>query len=261
MHPMGILETGAGRAARRRLKRSLERLGYEIRRKPADDGDLSFPPDFDEPAKDLYRRVRPYTMTSVERVLALRDSVRYVSSAKIPGDICECGVWRGGSMMVVALTLLEMGDTDRNLYLFDTFSRPPEPGPQDGPTAGAELAAALKIPELALLPIDQVRANLHDTGYPSERIHLVEGLVEETIPHQAPERLALVRLDTDYYSSTAHEMMHLYSRISAGGVLIIDDYGKFVGARTAVDEYFGSTGQPVLLHRIDATGRLVMVPG
>lgn len=258
---MGILETGVGRAAKRQLKAGLQRLGYELRRTPADEEDLSFPPDFDEPARDLYKRVRPYTMTSVERVLALRDSVRYVSSAKIPGDICECGVWRGGSMMVVALTLLEMGDTSRDLYLFDTFSRPPEPGPQDGSTAGAELAAALKIPELALLPIDQVRANLHDTGYPPERIHLVEGLVEETIPNQAPEQLALVRLDTDYYSSTAHEMQHLYSRISPGGILIIDDYGKFIGARTAVDEYFESSGQQVLLNRIDATGRLVIVPG
>ena len=258
---MGILDTGVGIAARRRLKGGLERLGYEVRRRSVADGGPSFPPDLDEAARDLYTRVRPYTMTSVERVVALRDSVRYLVSAKVPGDICECGVWRGGSMMAVALTLLELGDTSRDLYLFDTFSRPPQPGPQDGLTAGAELEAALQIPELALLPIEEVRAKLHDTGYPAERIHLVEGLVEDTIPERAPERLALVRLDTDYYSSTAHEMQHLYGRISPGGILIIDDYGKFIGARTAVDEYFSSSGQAVLLNRIDETGRLVVVPG
>ena len=258
---MGILETAVGHAATSRVKAVLDRLGYEVRRKPADDEDLSFPPDFDQHARELFQRVRPYTMTSMERVLALRDSVRYISSNKIPGDICECGVWRGGSMMVVALTLVEMGDTSRDLYLFDTFSGPPEPAPQDGPTAGAELAAARKVPELTNLPMQEVRAKLAETGYPVERLHLVQGLVEDTIPDQAPERLALLRLDTDYYISTAHEMRHLYGRLSPGGILVIDDYGKFVGARAAVDEYFESSGQNVLLNRIDATGRLVIVPG
>lgn len=258
---MGILDTRVGHVAARRAKAVMDRLGYEVRRKPAEDDGLSFPPDFDEHACELFKRVRPYTMTGMERVLALRDSVRYISATKIPGDICECGVWRGGSMMVVALTLVEMGDTTRDLYLFDTFTGPPEPGSKDSPTASAELAAALKVPELAHLPTDEVRAKLEETGYPAEKIHLVRGLVEDTIPDQAPGRLALLRLDTDYYTSTAHEMRHLYGRISPGGILIIDDYGKFVGARTAVDEYFNTSGQQVLLNRIDATGRLVIVPG
>lgn len=259
--PMGILETGAWKLAMRATKSTLNRLGYEVRRKPLEDGDLTFPTDVEQVVRDLYKRVQPYTMTSVERVLALRDSVRYVSSAKIPGDICECGVWRGGSMMVVAITLVELGDTSRDLYLFDTFAGPPEPGSKDSPTAGAELAVARQVPQLANLPVEEVRGVLEDTGYPGEKIHLIKGLVEDTIPDRAPEHLALLRLDTDYYSSTAHEMRHMYGRLSPGGILIVDDYGKFVGARTAVDEYFGSTGQPVLLNRIDATGRLVVVPG
>lgn len=258
---MGIRETRVGHAATSGVKGVLHRLGYEIRRRPAEEDDLSFPPDFDQHARDLFRRVQPYTMTSMERVLALRDSVRYISSNKIPGDICECGVWRGGSMMAVALTLVELGDTDRDLYLFDTFAGPPEPVSKDGPTAPAELAVALRVPELANLPSEEVRAKLEDTGYPGERIHLVQGLVEDTIPDRAPDRLALLRLDTDYYVSTAHEMRHLYGRLSPSGILIIDDYGMFVGARAAVDEYFESRGQHVLLNRIDATGRLVVVPG
>lgn len=218
------------------------------------------PPDFDDGARELFRRVQPYTLTSMERVLALRESVRYVSRAGIAGDICECGVWRGGSMMVIAITLAELGDTDRCLYMFDTFTRPPDTGPRDGDGAQAELETALKDPWYSYLPVDEVRRHLEETGYPADKLRFVAGLVEETLPAEAPEHVSLLRLDTDYYSSTAHEMTHLYPRISEGGVLMVDDYGQFVGARDAVDEYFHSTGAAVLLNRIDFTGRLVVVP-
>ena len=101
---------------------------------------------------------------------------------------------------------------------------------------------------------------MESTGYPSERIHLIKGMVEETLPAQAPERLALLRLDTDWYASTKHELEQLYPRVSPGGVLIIDDYGHYEGARNAVDEYFASRGEHVLLQRIDWTGRMVLKP-
>lgn len=91
-----------------------------------------------------------------------------------------------------------------------------------------------------------------------DRVHLVAGPVENTLPDAAPEHLALLRLDTDFYSSTAHELAHLYPRLSEQGVLIIDDYGAWRGAKQAVDEYFHD--QPVLLQRIDWTGRLVVKP-
>jgi O-methyltransferase len=106
--------------------------------------------------------------------------------------------------------------------------------------------------------MDQVRRALESTGYPMDRVHLVQGRVEDSLPGQAPEQLALLRLDTDFYISTSHELVHLYPRLAAGGVLIIDDYGAWQGARQAVDEYFD--GRPVLLHRLDWTGRLVMKP-
>jgi hypothetical protein len=94
------------------------------------------------------------------------------------------------------------------------------------------------------------------TGYPAERVHLVRGPVEETLPAAAPERLALLRLDTDWYASTRHELEHLYPRLVDGGVLIVDDYGHWQGARQAVDEYFAGTAPPPLLHRIDYTARI-----
>jgi O-methyltransferase len=83
-------------------------------------------------------------------------------------------------------------------------------------------------------------------------------MVEDTLPDQAPERIALLRLDTDWYASTKHELEQLYPRLAEGGVLIVDDYGHYEGARRAVDEYFRAAGEPVLLNRIDFSGRLVI---
>jgi O-methyltransferase len=102
----------------------------------------------------------------------------------------------------------------------------------------------------------EVRGAVLSTGYPDERVHLVEGRVEETLPGGAPAEIALLRLDTDWYESTKHELEHLYPRLSPGGVLILDDYGHYEGARRAVDEYFEAEGGRPLLSRIDYTGRI-----
>ncbi len=96
------------------------------------------------------------------------------------------------------------------------------------------------------------------SGYPAERVHVVRGRVEETLPEAAPEHIAVLRLDTDWYISTRHELQHLYPRLVDGGVLIIDDYGHWQGARRAVDEYFRDEAPPLLLNRIDYTGRVAV---
>jgi hypothetical protein len=82
--------------------------------------------------------------------------------------------------------------------------------------------------------------------------------VEDTIPKEAPDKIALLRLDTDWYESTRHELTHLYPKLSVGGVLIIDDYGQWEGARKAVDEYIDDNKLPILLHRIDNAGRIAV---
>jgi len=105
---------------------------------------------------------------------------------------------------------------------------------------------------------DAVRATLTQSGYPTGRLHFVRGPVETTLPEHAPERLALLRLDTDWYESTRHELQHLYPRLSEGGVLIVDDYGHWEGARRAVDEYFERHPPAPLLNRIDYTGRIAV---
>jgi hypothetical protein len=109
--------------------------------------------------------------------------------------------------------------------------------------------------------LDEVRSNMVRTGYPVDRMRFVKGKVEDSIPGQAPAQIALLRLDTDFYESTYHELRHLYPRLAPGGVLIIDDYGHWAGARKATDQYFAELGRPVLLQRIDYTGRLAIVDG
>ena len=98
------------------------------------------------------------------------------------------------------------------------------------------------------------------TGYDPARMHFVKGDVLETVPQEAPERIALLRLDTDWYESTRHELDHLYARLSPGGILIIDDYGHWRGARRAVDEFIEKHRLRLFLNRIDYTGRLAIKP-
>jgi len=219
-------------------------------------------PDVDARVRAIFNRVKPYTMTSPERVISLCDAVRYVVAGGIEGAIVECGVWRGGSSMAAALMLSELGVADRDLCLFDTFAGMSEPGEHDrraSDAAGAAelLAASDKGAKVwAYSPLDEVRRNLGSTGYPTERVHFVQGKVEDTIPGAAPDHIALLRLDTDWYESTRHELEHLFPRLAAGGVLIIDDYGAWEGARRAVDEFIAANNVHILLHRIDETGRM-----
>ena len=191
---------------------------------------------------------------------ALYGAIHYVVRTGIEGDVVECGVWHGGSAMLAALALAQAGDTGRAIWLYDTFEGMPPPSELDvdpfGAAAHDVLRARERLPEAdphnpwAYATLADVKANMAQTGYP--RVHYVEGKVEETIPAHAPERISLLRLDTDWYESTLHELEHLYPRLAPGGVLILDDYGWWSGARRAVDEYFVHV--PMLLVRIGIHG-------
>jgi len=214
---------------------------------------------------DLLDLVRPFTMTSEERIFALRDAVVHLVRRSIPGAFVECGVWRGGSAMVIAATLAQLG-AEREVVLFDTFSGMTPPTDADIDLHGARAedlladGSPLREQYLARAALDDVRANLSLVDYPGHLIRYIEGPVERTLPAEAPASIALLRLDTDWYESTRHELMHLYPRVEAGGVVIIDDYGHFLGARRATDEYWATLPQAPLLTRIDYTGRLAVKP-
>lgn len=220
---------------------------------------LSATHDFAESDIETCERVRPYTLTSVERVFALVRAVEYVVHSSVPGAFVECGVWKGGSMMAAALTLLRLGVRDRELYLFDTFEGMSAPGPLDVRNPDGIRAAPGTYLTLEDAPLDQVRGAVLGTGYPSGRVHFVKGRVEDTIPTKAPAGIALLRLDTDWYESTLHELTHLYPLLASGGVLIIDDYGWWRGARQAADEYIHANNLKLLLNRIDISGARIAV--
>lgn len=208
-------------------------------------------------------QVSNFTMTSLERRYHLLASVRYLVKNKIEGDIVECGVWRGGSMMLVANELIKLGDRSRCLYMYDTYQGMPQPDDRDVDASGR--SASLRLAEesgrrseslvWAEASLDAVRRNLSSTGYPEDLLNYIEGKVEETIPATLPERISLLRLDTDWYESTSHELKHLFPQVVNGGVVIIDDYGYWKGARLAVDEFITRSEIPILLHRIDDTCR------
>jgi Macrocin-O-methyltransferase (TylF) len=222
--------------------------------------------DADPAFMELYERVKPFSMTSTERLYAMYKATEYVSRAAIPGCIVECGVWRGGSMMLAALTLLRLGDTERKLILFDTFEGLPKPNQQEdidiwGHSAYDEWTRHQRSDtssDWACASLDEVRQNMVSTGYPVENLIFVKGMVQETLPQNRPNAVSLLRLDTDWYESTVCELQNLYPVLSNSGVLIVDDYGHLRGQRKAVDEYFAARKEVTLLHRIDYSARVMM---
>jgi O-methyltransferase len=242
------------------IKQLFSRCGYHIGPRGPE-----FPVDFGPEDIALIQAVEPYTMTSPERIFALIQAVRYVVRNQIAGDIVECGVWRGGSIMAVALTLLKLNQSHKDIHLFDTFAGNVRPGHLDVSFDGTPAVEEFERNRItddsshwSYASLDEVKAAVYSTGYNQERIHFIEGRVEDTIPDQAPPAISLLRLDTDWYESTRHELMHLFPRLSRGGVLIIDDYGHYQGARQACDEYFSDSNICLLLNRIDYTGRIAV---
>lgn len=223
-----------------------------------------FPADYDQDYRDIIDAVRPYTMTGSDKLHALITATRYIERFTIPGAIVECGVWRGGSMHAAARTLDRLGSYGRDFYLYDTFEGMTEPGERDlrhdGAPAAQMLAASDRSSRVwAVASLEDVQAGFATVPYPSERIRYVKGPIEETVPAQMPDEIAILRLDTDWYESTAHEFEHLYPRLVSGGVLMVDDYGFWKGSREATEEFIERTGERLMLVRMDS-GRVAVKP-
>lgn len=227
-----------------------------------------YPYDLSELERSLYERVENFTMTGPIRVSVLSQAVTHIHQSQIPGDIVECGVWKGGSSMAAAIALLQFDSSDRTLWLYDTFDGMSDPSENDRSHTNESAKILLEREDKenpssvwCFSPLEEVEQNLFSTGYPREKLRFVQGKVEDTIPEEKPEKIALLRLDTDWYESTLHELRHLYPLLSPGGILIIDDYGYWEGARRAVDEYFASLSAPPFLARIDNSSRIAVKPG
>lgn len=244
------------------IKRLLKKMRRKIGHISANSADRlhDIEPEFFE----IYEQCKPYTLTSLERMYALYNSVSYICKNQIPGDFVECGVWKGGSVMLIALTLMRLGDTRRSIYMYDTYEGMAEPTDIDvnfaNITAKEKWDAASRDggSTWCYSPLDDVRRNVGSTGYPKERFIFVKGKVEETIPGTMPSSVSLLRLDTDFYESTYHELLHLYPLLSTGGVLIVDDYGYWKGSKEATDRYISEQNLMLFLNRVDYAGRIAI---
>jgi hypothetical protein len=224
------------------------------------------PSDYAPATQAIWERVQDRTMTGHAKINAMVEAMFYVEANHIPGAVVECGVWRGGSMMAGVLAMLELQATQRDFYMFDTYEGMTAPTERDvhisiGRTAeemldGTHGGAPLWVPA----SVEDVRAGFEPLGYPEDKLHFVVGKVEDTIPSAAPDTIAVLRLDTDWYESTKHELAHLFDRLQPGGVLIIDDYGSWQGSKDAVDEFIAATGEPLLMTKV-GRGRIAVKQG
>jgi len=243
------------------INKLLKPLGFELRKLQTENPY----PDFENDFLPILAKCKPYTMTGPERLYSVYKSIEYIEQANIDGDIVECGVWRGGSTMCALLKLKQHNNLTREIFMYDTYEGMSEPTEKDkdiiGRAASKSLQERTKTEEdilWAYATLEKVKENISLTGYPADKINFVKGKVEDTIPKILPKKIALLRLDTDWYESTYHELTYLFPLLCKGGVLIIDDYGHWAGAREAADKYLKENNIHILLNRIDYTGRIAI---
>ena len=201
----------------------------------------------------LYRSVRPYSMAGNARLRGLHRAVRHVVSSGIPGDIVECGTARGGSAALMGLTLKGLR-ARRPLWVFDSFEGLPTPSERD-----PDLAIAVRYIGSCVGALKEVR-ELFDKLDILADAHFVKGLFQVTVPRSEIGAIAVLHLDGDWYESVRVCLDHLYDRVSSGGVIQIDDYGHWEGARAAVDDFIRERALHTHLRYLDYTGRQMIKP-
>lgn len=189
------------------------------------------------------------TMVGLKRLDNIERCVADVVRAGVPGDLIETGVWRGGAAIFMRAALEAYGDTERSVWAADSFEGLPKP---DGSRASDVRDALWRFPDLAV-SLEEVRANFERYGLLDERVRFLKGWFHETLPTAPIERLSLLRLDGDMYESTMVALDALYSKLSAGGYVIVDDYGAHEGCRQAVDEFRAAHGIRDELQEVDWT--------
>lgn len=227
------------------LWRSLQDIPWRL----ADVRDRVLPGEFAE----LYRMVHPYTMCSRARLRRLYAGVRFVVEKDIPGDVVECGVAFGGSAALLGLTLKSIG-AHRKLWAFDTFEGLPAPTQAD-----PDYDAAIQFTGAFRSEVSDVMRLFERFGI-LENTTFIKGLFQDTVPESDVKRIAVLHLDGDWYEGVKLCLDHLYDRVTSGGVIQIDDYGHWAGARKAVDEFLEGRVIPGGLRYVDYSGRQFFKP-
>jgi O-methyltransferase len=192
---------------------------------------------FDEQKRNLGVDI-PYsadTMIGMRRLTHLQHCVEAVLAQDIPGDLVECGVWRGGACILMRAVLAAYGDEERSVWVADSFQGVPPPDPKHYP-ADSGLRLDL-VADILAVPESAVRDNFRRYGLLDERVRFLPGWFKDTLPGAPIDRIALLRLDGDLYESTVQALDALYPRLSPGGFCIIDDYHPIAACRQAVTDY------------------------
>jgi hypothetical protein len=239
--------------------------GYRLSRI---DEEEAFPTELSADDRSIIDHVRQagLSMVSRERLFTTAMACHHVCSRGILGAFVEVGVWRGGNSIVAADVFRRRAAT-REVWLYDTYAGMTQPSGDDVDFAGRrakdefERQQREQHNEWCFASIEDVRGNFGRLGLLSEAVRFVKGDVLQTLhqEEQLPSAISVLRLDTDWYESTRHELEVLYPRLSPGGVLILDDYGHWGGARKAVDEYFSVHPRPFLQYT-DYSGRAGIKP-
>lgn len=211
--------------------------------------------------KNLIKNCLKYSMTNFERMWSLIQSFHHVRQETLAGDFVECGVWKGGNIILLK-KLLKKFNLQKKIYCFDTFEGMVTPSSHDfnynNKSAQTMYDDHIKKKiGFAMCSLNEVKKNIIKNTT-VDNIVFIKGKVENTLKNKKnlPKKISILRLDTDFYESTKVELEILFPRLVKGGVLIIDDYGFWKGAKKAVDDYFGDYRQ--FLHYVDHSCRLLI---
>ena len=199
--------------------------------------------------------VKPFTMTSEERIISLFESLEYIRLNNIEGDFVECGVWKGGNILGMMEYLSYHNMMDRKVWIYDTFEGMTNPEDDDvdfNNTKAKDIIDGIRC----YSPLEEVKINLSSSSLPNDRLVYVVGDICETLDYEKniPNKISILRLDTDWYKSTKKEMEVLYPKLINNGVLIVDDYGHWKGSKKAVDDYITDQKLNLKIEKIDYTG-------
>ena len=233
-------------------------LNYEIRKVNEKKKDII---EVSKYEKKLINKCLQYSMTNFERMWSLIQSFHHVRQESLVGDFVECGVWKGGNIILLK-KLIEKFNLKKNIYGFDTFEGMVEPSFYDvnyNNKSAKKMFDEHKKKDIgfAMCSLDDVSSNIKKNTK-TDNIFLIKGKVENTLKNKKklPKKISILRLDTDFYESTKIELEILFPRLVKGGVLIVDDYGFWKGAKKAVDEYFCDYRQ--FMHYVDHSCRLLI---
>ena len=189
------------------------------------------------------------TMIGLQRLDNLEFCVADVVRRGVPGDLIETGVWRGGAAIFMRAVLEAYGDTQRTVWAADSFEGLPKPDP----SRSSDVESGLwRFSQLAV-SLDTVKANFERYGLLDDRVRFLPGWFQDTLASAPIERLAVLRLDGDMYDSTMVAFEALYSKLSPGGYVIVDDYGAVQGCREATDDFRAKRGIEDQMHEVDWT--------